>query len=116
MTLFRAIDENNDWVFGSGLQSYAKNDLAINYDIKTKLQSFLTECFYNPELGLPWFQLLGSKDKNAIILSIKQAIINVEGVTEIVSLEFFLDTNRNATIKYVINTIYSTQVTGTVNL
>lgn len=116
MTKFRAVDENNDWIFGSGQQAYTKNDLAIDLDVKTKLQVFLTECFFNIELGLPWFQLLGSKDKNAIILYIKQAIMNVEGVTNISELEFSIDNDRNATIRYVIDTIYTTQLAGTVNL
>lgn len=116
MNTFRAVDVANDWVLGSGVQSYATKDLAINYDVRTKLQMFLTECFFDTENGVPWFQLLGAKDKNALILSLKQVIINIEGVTEILSLDFTLDGNRNATVRYVINTIFSTQVIGTVNL
>lgn len=111
---FRAIDADNDWVFGSGVQSYATLNLAIKYDIQTKLQTFLTECFFDQEIGVPWFQLLGAKNADALILSIKTIIINVEGVTKIESLSFFLDENREAHIKYVIDTIYTTQFIGSV--
>lgn len=116
MTKFRAVDGKNDWIFGSGIQSYAKNDAAIAADIKTKLQTFLTEAFFDATVGLPWFQLLGAKDRNALILSIKTLISNVEGVTQVLELDFSLDTSRNAIIRYTVNTIYTTQLAGTVNL
>jgi hypothetical protein len=116
MTKFRAIDGDNDWVFGSGIQSYARDNLSISYDIKTKLQTFLTECFFDNTIGLPWFQLLGGKDKDALILGIKQAIANVEGVTQVLELDFSLNADRNAIIRYTVNTIYTQQLVGTVNL
>ena len=36
----RAIDINNDWTFGRGLQDYKLNDRAVAQNVKTRLQSF----------------------------------------------------------------------------
>lgn len=113
---FRAVDGDNDWVFGSGLQSYAQNVMAIKYDIQTKLQTFLTECFFDPELGVPWFQLLGAKNKSALVLTLKAKIAEVEGVVGVITLNFELTSEREAKINYLADTIYSTQITGTVNV
>lgn len=111
---FRAIDDTGDWTFGSGIQSYGQNNLAIKYDIETKLRTFLTECFFDPEVGVPWFQILGAKDKHALILTLKQVISNVEGITAVTELSFAINAERNATIKYGVATIYTEQLTGEV--
>jgi hypothetical protein len=113
---FRAIDDNGDFVFGSGIQSYAQDNLCIKYDIETKLRTFKDECFFNPEIGVPWFQLLGGKDTNALILSLQQVIANVVGVTKITDVQFQLNRDREAKVSYNINTIFTTQQTGTVTV
>lgn len=113
---FRAITQDGDWVFGNGLQAYAKDNLCIKYDMETKLRTFLNECFFNPEIGVPWFQLLGAKDQNALILSLQQVIAQVQGVTKITDIEFFLGQDRIAKVSYNIDTIYTTQTTGNVTI
>lgn len=113
---FRAIDDAGDWVLGSGIQAYATDNLAIKYDLETKLKTFLQECFFDLEIGVPWFQLLGAKDKPAIILTLQQIIGGVEGVTRITNVEFELKQDRTAKLSYNIDTIYTKQQTGTVNL
>lgn len=113
---FRSIDGEGDWVFGAGVQSYAIGESAILLDIQTKLSTFLTECFFDQTVGVPWFQLLSSKDINALILTLKQAIVNIDGVTGVSNLDFVLDSERNATVRYEVSTIYSQSMAGTVNL
>lgn len=113
---FRAITESGDWVFGNGIQAYAKDNLSIKYDMETKLRTFLNECFFAPEVGVPWFQLLGAKDDNALILSLQQVIASIEGVTRITDIQFFLDQDRKAKVTYNVDTIYTTQQTGTVTV
>jgi hypothetical protein len=113
---FRAITDNGDWVFGNGQQAYVRDNLAIKYDMETKLRTFLNECFFAPEIGVPWFQLLGAKDQNALILSLQQVIANVVGVTKITDVQFELTPDRDAKVSYNINTIYTTQQTGTVTV
>lgn len=106
---FRNLDENNDWTFGKGRQNYAKTKQAINLNIKTILQTYLTECFFDTELGVPWFNALGTKDTDIILLETKRAIAEAFGVTEVIEVFFNVDLNRQATVEYDVKTIYTKQ-------
>lgn len=107
--IFRNIDSNNDWTFGKGIQSFARTEKAINLNIQTILQTYLTECFFDTELGVPWFNALGSKDKDIILLETKRAIAEAFGVTEVIEIYFNVDQDRQATVEYEIKTIYTKQ-------
>ena len=114
--VFRAIDSSGDWVFGSGIQAYARENIAIKFDIETKLKTFLTECFFNQEVGLDWFQLLSGKSQEAIVLAIKTAIYDVDGVTSVLDVKYSVDLKRKITISYFIDTIYTTQIGGSLQV
>lgn len=114
--LFRSIDDENDWMFGQGKQSYFRDDKAVEADIKTALQTFYQESFYDPDSGVPWFSLLGQKDVQLLNLNVKAAIINIEGVTNVQNVSISLDQNRNCVVKYLVTTIYTTQLSGEVTL
>jgi hypothetical protein len=116
MTLFRGIDDDNDWLFGAGKQSYFRNDLAVETDIKTALQTFYQESFYEPDEGVAWFSLLGQRSVDLLNLNIRAAIIKVEGVTSVQNVSVSLDQNRNCVVKYLVTTIYTTQLAGEVIL
>lgn len=106
--IVRAIDVNNDWTFGKGQNNYVSNNAAIAQNIKTELQSFLGDCFFALSDGLDWFNLLGSKNVVALQLGVRAAILNVTGVTSIVSLTIDLDTvSRRIEMQCSVDTIYS---------
>jgi len=113
---FRGITEENDWLFGNGKQSYLVNEGAIEADIKTTLQTFFQECFYDPTVGIPWFNILGQKDQNLLVLTLKNALDQVDGVTKVFDVRYYIDENRNANVSYLVNTIYTIQTAGTVQL
>lgn len=113
---FRAIDGNNDWVFGSGLQSYFTDQAALSADIKTRLQAFYQECFYDPTFGVPWFSILGQKNYDVVALTLSNEIAKVDGVIKVIDVSFSLDDQRNAKVNYTVNTIYSQQSSGEVTL
>ncbi len=60
----RAIDSENDWQFGKGLQSYKYKNNAIMQNVKTRLLSFLNDCWFDMEAGIDWYRLLGTKNTN----------------------------------------------------
>ena len=73
---FRVLDENWDWSFGRGQNDYASNSLAVSYDLKTKILSWLNDCFFDMDSGLNWQKFLGGKFQKAEIDSaIKNTII-----------------------------------------
>ncbi len=109
---FRNLDENHDWTFGKGLQNYVKNDKEILLNLKTRLLSFLGDCFFATDEGIDWFSHLGGKDRNIILQDVKRVIVQTDGVRKINSVDFYENSDRSFILTYNIDTIYSTGLTG----
>lgn len=96
----RAIDASGDWQFGKGKQDYKQNFAALSQNIKTRILSFLGDCFFDLEAGIDWFNLLGSKDRTALELAISTTILNTEGVTGIRLIDVTETPGRLMTVRY----------------
>ena len=114
--IFRSLTSDGDWKFGGGLSSIETANDAIMLGIKTTLQTFLGECFFNTLIGIDWFTLINMRNRDYVILSIKTAIYNCFGVLNVNELEYNFDERRNVTIKYDITTPYADHVLGMVNI
>lgn len=115
---FRGIDTDGDWLWGRGKSSYLKNNDAIAADIRTALQIFMGEVFWNTQFGVDWWNLIGGKNPSAqagIILQCRQVILSVDGVTQInnVSVSFASGT-RALSVQYSVNTIFTQNITGSI--
>jgi len=102
----RAVDGNNDWVFGKGRNSYKKDIKALIQMVKTKLQSFLGDCFFDLTAGVDWFNLNSQKDVDELRRSIAAVLLNIEEVTKVNEIFLSLGQNRVFTIQYSVDTIY----------
>lgn len=114
--IFRSLTPEGDWQFGSGKASYARFNDAIVLNIETTLRTFLAECFFDQEIGQPWFDIIDYKNKDVIVLSIKGAIINLYGVIAVNELEYTYTSTRVLEIKYDITTLYAKNILGTVTI
>lgn len=121
--IIRAIESDlattnaGDWRFGHGFQDYLIEDEAIKLNITTRLRCYLNDCFFDVEMGLDWWNLLGSKDVNKIALDIRRVILESEGVTAITDMQIVRDTKeRTLTITYKIDTLYSKSVEGSITM
>lgn len=94
---FRNIDANGDWVFGKGRNSYLRGNDALMINIKTRLLSFLNDCFFDTEAGIDWWNLLGGKDEKALLASIQRVVLRSSQVKRIVEMQSRL-TNRKFAI------------------
>lgn len=104
----RAIDINNDWTFGRGLQDYKLNDRAVAQNVKTRLQSFYRDCFFDLDAGIDWFNVLGRGTENFLLLAVRKVISTTENVVGINKVEVNYDRyTRHIAIYYDIQTIYS---------
>ena len=116
---FRGITANGDWTFGAGRGSYFRDRAAIAADIKTSLLFFLNDCFFAMNMGVDWWNLLGQKNpaaQNNILLQTRTAILGVNGVVRINSVDSRVDpVSRKITINYVIDTVFSRRVSGSVS-
>jgi hypothetical protein len=105
----REIDADNDWQWGKGINNYKMNNYAIEQLIKTRLQSFLGDCFFATSDGIDWYNLLGSKNQVALNLAISATILKTAGVIGLVQLLVDVSSGRKITISYEVNTIYTGQ-------
>lgn len=104
----RAIDEDGDWVFGTGKASYRSNNDAIAQNIQTRLNSFLGNCFFSLGDGIDWFNLLGNANLTSLNLAITATILNTTGVTALIQFSSNLDAKtRNFTVSYIVQTTFS---------
>jgi len=115
--IFRGIDNDGDWLFGNGKSSYFKDDTAINVNIRTRLLSFVNDCFFDLDAGVDWWNLLGGKDQAAILLQTRAVISESYGVTRITGLSAdYNRTTRKFSLQYTIDTVYSQDFNGTATL
>lgn len=88
---FRNIDTNGDWVFGKGRNSYLRGNSALMMNIKTRLLSFLNDCFFDTEAGIDWWNLLGEKDHKSILASVQRVVLRSSNVKRIVDMQYNLN-------------------------
>jgi hypothetical protein len=104
---FRNLTANNDWVFGTGKNSYVQENQEIALNIKTRVMSFLGDCYFATDEGIDWFNLLDYRYQDRLENSVQEVIKNTPGVTAINSIDVLTGANRKITIQYDIQTIYS---------
>jgi hypothetical protein len=112
--IFRGSTKTDDWVFGRGKQDYLRDNNAIMRNIKTKLLTFYSECFFDTTVGVPWFSVLGQKESTPLLLAVKAAILDCYGVVRVTDVQFDVDVNRKLTVTYYVDTIFSTGASGSI--
>ena len=111
---FRNLDKNHDWVFGCGRNDYVRDVQEIALNIKTRILSFLGDCFFAANEGIDWFNLLDYRYQNRLELKVQETIKNTPGVSAINSIDIMQGANRKIIITYDIQTIFSTSYQGEV--
>lgn len=114
--IIRNLDASQDWTFGQGRQNYLRAEAAIELNVKTRVKCFLNDCFWAMDFGIDWWNLLGTNNPIAtsnIVLQVRAMIAASFGVPVIVSVTATTDrVTRRLTTTWLINTIYSRNVTG----
>lgn len=99
---------SGDWKYGKGVNDYTSFNQAIGLNIKTRLKSWLNDCFFDLPAGIDWTNYLGSKDKRSLLeADLRRVILQSENVTGILSFNTELDVSRQFTANYEVQTIYS---------
>jgi len=114
--IFRNLDEKGDWQFGRGKSDFVKLNDAVGLNIKTRLMSWVGDCFFAQTAGIDWYNRLGSTAQRELLeLDIKRVILQSEGVTGLLEFNTYLN-GRNFTADYSVETIYSKSYTDKLNL
>lgn len=105
--IFRTLDEDGDWQFGAGVGNYARDNEAIGLNIKTRLLSWVNDCFFDMPAGIDWVNRLGYKDQRGLLeQELKNVILRSFGVTGLLNFDtVLLDRRFNAS--YNIITVFS---------
>ncbi len=98
----------NDWTFGNGQNNYLVNNDAVAQLIKTRILSFLNDCFYAVTEGIDWLNFIGSKNQVGLKLAITSTILNTPNVTGLLQLDLNLSSNRVFFVSFRVQTTYST--------
>lgn len=105
--IFRNLDSNSDFTFGKGKNNYLRDDDAVKLNIRTRLLSWVNDCFFDIDAGIDWYNRLGSKNQRLLLeQDLKKVILSSEGVGDILSI-FSSLTGRDFMIEYNIRTIFS---------
>ena len=105
--IFRNLTDLGDWIFGSGKQDFTKENTAIGLNIKTRVLSWVGDCFFDETAGIDWINRLGSKNQRQLLENdLRRIILQSEGVTELLEFDTILN-NREFTASYSVNTVHS---------
>ena len=82
------LDENGDWTFGQGLANYVRNSEEVSQSLVTRLKSFANDWFLDTRAEIDWFNILGNKNNEEIILrEVERVARETDGVKTIDALQ-----------------------------
>ena len=91
--MFRSLYAD-DWEFGNGLGSYVTEQQEIGLNIKTRVMSFLGDCFFATNEGIDWWNLLDYRYQDRLENAVQDVIKNTPGVTAINSVDILIGTGN----------------------
>jgi hypothetical protein len=103
----RAIDNNNDWLYGHNIADLKSGIAELQQNLKTRLQHYKYDCFYDFESGIDYGRIFDYNTPEAEIRAeLGNCILGTEGIIGIDSITVNLDRkNRILHFSCSINTI-----------
>ena len=116
MGKIRLLDEDHDFVFGGGKQSYAKDLPALLLNLETRVLSWVGDCFFDLDAGIDWMNLLEYNTQNQLESSIKNIAFRTVGVTKVNEISITLDNTRTADVELSIDTLFGSNIQNFISL
>lgn len=114
--IFRNLTSDGDWTFGSGKENFARGQDAIGLNIRTRILSWVGDCFFDQTAGIDWVNRLGSKNQRVLLeLDLRRIITQSEDVTALVEFDTILN-GRQFVADYSVNTIYTQEFRDTITV
>lgn len=113
---FRNLTRQHDWTFGSGISNYAAGQEEIAVNIKTRVLSFLGDCFFATNEGVDYWNLLDYNGQEELEKQITDTILTTPGVERVDNAEILRSANRVLNLSYSVYTIYSTTINNSIPL
>ena len=103
---FRNLDYNGDWTFGAGKNNYVIQSQEIALNIKTRILSFLGDCFFAPTEGIDWWHLFEYNKQDELENAVMATIAETEGVESVEQVDSYINSSRKITLTYTYTDIY----------
>lgn len=115
--MYRMLDDNDDWCFGQGLQSYCRDEKAVETGVAINLRTIRGENWMNKNLGLSWISMMAQKDIKPIdLLMIRDYILSCRGVLGVKNLSLEKNEKRKLILKYNLQTVYNFNIEGSTEI
>lgn len=115
--MYRMLDDKNDWCFGHGLSSYAKDEKAIETGVQVYIRAIQGEVWMDSNVGLPWISMMALKELKSIdLLLIRDYILSYRGILGVNDLSIERTENRKIKLKYKIQTVYNYTIEGSTDI
>ena len=104
----RKIDAEGDWMWGKGMSSYAVDEAAIEQNVKTRILSWVGDCFFDMQAGIDYKNRIDVRQQQALADDIRALILQSFGVWGAGSVDVnFVGNTRAITIGYnAVETIF----------
>lgn len=103
---FRNLDGNHDWTWGSSKNNYVLNTQEIALNVKTRVLSFLNDCFFAINEGIDYWSLLDYNKQDELENKIQSTIIQTPGVVQVNVIDLTITANRTFKILYEIEDVF----------
>lgn len=115
--IFRQITALGDWTFGKGISGYARDEQAIELNIRTRLLSWKGDCFFALDDWVDWLGRLDKGQETNLKNELKNVILQSFGVVAVNSIIGELNhKTRSFRVTYNIGTIFGTSFVNTLDL
>ncbi len=105
--IIRALDNDGDSTFGQGTENFLSGQNAIAENIKTRLYSFLRDCFFDIQAGIDWIRFMSIPTKSQEIeLSCRGIVLQSYGVVKLNNISASV-VDRKISISINIDTIFT---------
>lgn len=81
--IFRQLTALGDWTFGKGINGYARDEAAIELNIKTRLLSWKGDCFFALDDWVDWLSRLDKNQVTNLNNELKLVILQSFGVVSV---------------------------------
>ena len=110
--MFRNLDADGDWTWGNSKNNYVIENQEIGLNVKTRVLSFLGDCFFAVNEGIDWWNLLDYRYQDRLENAVSEVVKDTPGVTALNNVDILVNSDRNIRIWYDIQTVYSQSYTG----
>lgn len=105
---FRNLDADGDWTWGQSMSNYVYDDMEILLNVKTRILSFLGDCFFAPTEGIDWWHLFNYNKQAELENAVMVTIAETDGVESTNQVESYMSGNRKINLAYSITTVNGT--------